>query len=97
MPRICIDIDDNGTPGAPSVRTFTTVVGDGAQLDYVVDHNLNTPNVLLQATNVNTGEVLGDFTPTLNSVNRATLRFDSAPATNSVRVLAVGLLNGSGM
>lgn len=94
MPRVCLEFDDNGTPGTPTVRTFTTLVGDGSQLDYVVDHNLGVQFVAVTAVDVATGQVLSDVDVFLNSLNRLTLRFDNPPAMNSVRVHVLGVNTG---
>lgn len=91
MTRICVELNpDNGSSG-PLVQTYSTVVGDGSQADFAVDHNLNNQSVYLMAYNANTGEVAQDYSVVLNSANRATLRFDSPPAANSVRVQAIAV------
>lgn len=91
MPRICIELDDNGNLG-PQLRTYTTVVGDGAQTDFAVDHNLNSQAVYVLAYDANTGEVRDDFSATFNNANRATLTFDAPLAPNSVKVQVVAVV-----
>lgn len=87
MARVCIEIDENGNGSTePIVRTFETTLGDGTQSDFSVDHNLHHRNVLVQAFDLNTGEVIGDVDYTLNSIDRTTLSFATPPAANSVRV-----------
>jgi hypothetical protein len=90
MTRICIEVDGNGTVG-PQVRTYSTVVGDGSQVDFNVDHDLNSQAVFLTAYDANTGEVLTDYTLTLVNANRARIHFDTAPAVNSVKVQAIAV------
>lgn len=95
MTRVCIDIDsETGNPG-PTVKTYSTVVGDGAQSDFVVDHNLNYQGVIVQAYNANTGEVNQNYSVGLTSANRATLSFDTPPAPNSTRVQVLGVIPAS--
>lgn len=92
MTRICIEIDGNGnTTPQPSVRTYSTVLGDGSQSDFNVDHNLNSQGVFLNAYDANTGERIEDFATTYTNANRSVLRFDTPPAAESVRVQAVSV------
>lgn len=89
MPKVCVEFDpDNGGPQS-GVKTYTTVVGDGSQLDFPVDHNLGVQGVFVTAYNVTTGLVVQDYELTLNTVNRLTVRFDVAPAPQSVRVMVL--------
>lgn len=93
MTRICVELDpDNGNGnGGPQVRTYSTVVGDGAQSDFAIDHNLNSQGVFLLAYDATTGEVAQDYNLVLNNNNRATVRFDTPPAANSIRVQAIAV------
>lgn len=92
MTRVCIDIDpDNGNGSVPIVKTYETTIGDGTQVDFPIDHNLGQRVVLVQAYDVNTGAVRADTDLTFNGDNRATVRFDTAPAPQSVRVNAVAV------
>lgn len=93
MARICIELDDcNGGPSQPRLSTFTEIVGDGTQTDFLVNHNLGVPILLVQTVDVSTNEVLTERTVFHTSVNQVRLVFDSAPAADSVRVLIVGIL-----
>ena len=93
MTRICIEVDGdgNGTVG-PSVRTYSTTIGDGAQADFAIDHNLNSQAVHVIAWDANTGAQRDDFSTTFTNSGRATLRFDAVPAPNSVKVQAIGVV-----
>lgn len=88
MTRVCIDIDQDGGPGTgPTVKTYETTVGDGAQLDYVVDHNLGSRIVSVTPYDVSTGQLRSDADVLFTNDNRFTLRFDTPPPAQSVRVL----------
>ena len=89
MPRICIELDGDGT--SPTLTTYSTVVGDGAQLDFPINHNLGVRDAWVQAVEIGTGRLLTDNDVTFNSVNQATLRFDTPPAADGVRVNVVGI------
>lgn len=91
MTRICIEVDGDGSVTEPRVRTYTTTVGDGAQSDFAIDHNLNSQAVYVLAYDANTGAVRDDFSTTLTNANRATVQFDSAPAANSVKVQVIAV------
>ena len=87
MTRVCIDIDgDGGNGSVPTVKSYTTTIGDGSQLDYAIDHNLGDRYGTVQVVDVATGLRRDDVDVTYNTDNRATLRFDAAPAPQSVRV-----------
>src|SRR5687768_9380073 len=91
MTRVCIDIDDtgNGNGGVPTVKAYATTIADGSQVDFSVDHTLTTGYPFLQGYAVATGLVRTDADVTYNGDNRATVRFDQAPASQSVPVRAV--------
>lgn len=93
MTRVCIDIDDNGNGngGVPTVKAYETTIGDGSQVDFSVDHNLADRYPFLQVFDVATGLVRTDADVTYNGDNRATVRFDQAPANQSIRVRAVSV------
>lgn len=92
MTRICIEVDGDGGSTEPRVRTYSTVIGDGAQSDFAIDHNLNSQAVFVLAYDANTGEVRDDYAVALTNANRATLTFDSIPAANSVRVQVIAVV-----
>lgn len=90
MTRICIEVDGNGSVG-PSVKTYSTVLGDGSQSDFSVDHNLNSQAVYVLAYDASTGAVRDDYSVSLTNSNRATLNFDTPPAANSVKIQAIAV------
>lgn len=92
MTRICIELDGNGGTPQPTVRTYETLIGDGSQLDYNVDHNLNSQSVFVNAYDANTGEVRSDYSLTQVNANRALIHFDTIPALNSVKVQVVAVV-----
>lgn len=93
MPRICVELDCDGNGnGGPQIRTYETIVGDGQQTDFLIQHNLGTQDVLITARNLNTGEQLTDLTVVANNVNSTLVRFDTAPAAQSVRVFVLGVV-----
>jgi hypothetical protein len=71
-------------------RLFATSIGDGAAVSYVVTHNLNTRDVLVQVY-ANSGVfdvVETDIEKT--TVNTVTIRFTTAPAASAYRVVCHG-------
>lgn len=92
MTRICIEVDGDTATPQPTVRTYETLVGDGSQSDYNIDHNLNSQSVFVNVYDANTGDVRSDYTLTLVNANRALVRFDTVPAFNSVKVQVVAVV-----
>lgn len=94
MARVCVefDCDGNGNGGGTTTRTYETVVGDGTQADFAVDHNLNSQGVFLLAYNATTGERMDDYSVVFNTANRATVRFDTPPAPNSAKLQFVAVV-----
>lgn len=94
MPKVCVEYDcnDGGTPGEPGpVSTYTTVVGDGSNTVFQVDHNLNTRDVYYTLRNTATGELDAyDVSALVVSDNRLQLTFATPPAASQVGVLVVG-------
>lgn len=93
MPKVCIEFDPcDETPSGPVISTFTQLIGNGTQTEFVVQHNLGVRDVHLDAYDVATGEVLTDQSRVfLTDVNRTTVRFDTAPSLNGVRVNVVAV------
>jgi len=90
MTRICIEVDGETT--GPQVRTYTTVVGDGSQMDFVIDHNLNSQAVYVLIYDANTGAVRDDYSVVLTNANRATIAFDAPPAPQSIKVQVIAVV-----
>lgn len=68
---------------------FAATIGTGAATEIVVTHSLGTEDVLVEVYEVSSKEtVVCDVDRT--SVDAVTLRFASAPALNSLRVVVIG-------
>jgi hypothetical protein len=71
------------------LKKYSANIGDGAATSYVVTHNLNTRDAIVEVYR-NTGNydrVLVDIQMT--SVNTATIVFATAPASNAFRVVVI--------
>ena len=68
-------------------RTFT--IGDGALTSFALAHNLGSTDVIFQARDVSTNDIIE---PGVSSSTNSTLTlsFTPAPALNSVRVVVIG-------
>lgn len=91
MPRVCVDLDyDGGNGGTAPVRTYTTTLGDGRTTEFRVNHNLNSQDAFYALRNLSTG-ALDAYDVSMESTepNSTVLRFATAPAANSVRVLVL--------
>lgn len=93
MPRVCVDLDyddDNGNGGAAPVRTYSATLGDGRATEFRVNHNLGTQDAFYSLRNLSTG-ALDAYDVAMESTepNTTVLRFATAPAANSVRVLVL--------
>lgn len=71
-------------------RKATANIGDGAATQYVLTHNFNTYDVLVDVfyNSGTRGSILVDMERT--SVNAVTLTFASAPTSNQFRVIVMG-------
>lgn len=68
------------------VGGYAANVGNGSSLSFLVTHNLNTLDVIVQVVEVSTGDtVYTDVART--SVNSVTITFASAPSTNQYRIV----------
>lgn len=72
-----------------AAKRFAVTFGDGAATQYTITHNLNTQDavVTLRLATGTFAEVIADVEYT--TVNTLTVRFASAPATNSMRAVVV--------
>jgi hypothetical protein len=72
-----------------SVAKFSATIGDGATTAIAVTHNLGTTDVHVQLYDVATGAL--EFAQVVaTSANVVTVSFNTAPATNSKRVVVLG-------
>lgn len=69
---------------------FAQTIGDGSATSFNIDHNFNTRDVTISVyrNSGNYDEVIADYTRP--SLNRVTVTFASAPASNSFRVVITG-------
>lgn len=88
MPKVCVEFDAQ-TPSEPSIRTYTTLIGNGSATQFDVHHNLDTDNVIVVSTVAGTGEVLDPAVTLLND-DMVRLLFDTPPSVNGVRVRVTG-------
>jgi hypothetical protein len=78
-------IEANGGP----VKKFTQLIGDGSATNIAVTHNLGTKAITAQVYEVATDElVIADVVATSTTV--ATIKFATAPASNTYRVVVTG-------
>ena len=74
------------TAAGLAARSFAASIGDGSATGIAVDHNLNTRDVVVQLYDVSSYDtVIADVVRT--TVDRVTITFASAPASNDIRVL----------
>lgn len=66
---------------------YKTNIGDGAATQYVVTHNLNTRDVIIQVVRVAAPYDTVGTDAERTSTTTATIRFAAAPASNEYRVL----------
>jgi len=75
--------------GSNAAQTFTQLIGNGVATDIVVTHNLGNQYVLTQVFDASTNDVV--LTEVENtSSNTVTISFNTAPSTNSYRVVIQG-------
>lgn len=69
-----------------AVGGYAANVGNGSSTSFVVTHNLNTLDVIVQVVEISTGDtVYTDVART--SVNAVTVTFNTAPTTNQYRIV----------
>jgi len=69
---------------------YSQSFGDGAATVYVITHNLNTEDVVVQVRYVAGTKAVVEPDIEMTSVNTITLRFNVAPTSNQFRVVIVG-------
>lgn len=75
--------------GGGNVNSYATTIGDTSNLSYVITHNLGSRDIILQARNVNSPYEYYNVAWEATTINTATVYFDSAPGTNSIRIKIV--------
>ncbi len=74
---------------AAGVKKFSATIGDGAATIYTVTHNLNTKDVLVSVRQVSDDiEIMCEVDH--DTLNTIVVRFATAPANASLRVVVVG-------
>lgn len=90
MPKVCVEFDPQ-TPTQPNVETYSTLVGDGVQTQFTINHNLGAEGAMVQAYEEATGNVVYPASLHLADSNTARIQFETAPALRAVRVHVVGV------
>ncbi len=77
------------TPTAPSLRTYSSLVGDGVQLQYDLEHGLGTTQVLVSVFRESDGAEVPCtlYRPTANTIR---LIFTAPPSQDQFRAVVVG-------
>lgn len=79
----------SGGGGGGTVNSYASTIGDGVSLNYQITHNLGTRDIILQARNENSPYEYYNIAWEATTINIATVYFDTAPASNSVRIKIV--------
>lgn len=71
-------------------KRYTTTIGNGTDTSFVVNHNLNSNNCIIQVSEASSpfAVVIPDIELTDN--NKCTIRFREAPSTNEFKVNIIG-------
>jgi len=73
-----------------TVATYAQTFGDGSSTNFTINHGLGTLDVLVEVYVVATGVIVQLYTATIVNPDSVTLAFQSAPASNSLRVVVAG-------
>lgn len=82
-------VTNDGTNYHSLTRKFSANVGNSASVSFNIDHNLGTRDVTVQVYDNATYDTV-EVDVTRPSVNRVTVAFATAPATDAYRVVIVG-------
>ena len=69
-------------------RKYLDVIGDGSALEYTVEHNLNTKDIIIQISDAETFEVVYANIK-IKDENNVDVRFEKAPAADAYRVIVI--------
>lgn len=94
--NLYVDIDDStrikidgGASGSASINKYIQTIGNGSSTSFTITHNLNTEDICVNgidvATKTNTW-----LEYTIVDANNISIIFDSAPATNAIKIIVVG-------
>ncbi len=73
-----------------SYLSYTTTIGDGSSTSFLLTHNLDTRDLIIQVRRAASPYDLVDVAVEYTSVNTVTLVFASPPAVNDFRVIILG-------
>ena len=76
----------NSNASGGSVNSYATTIGDSSNFTYTITHNLGTRDIILQARNISSPYESYNVAWEATTINTATVYFDSAPTTDSVRI-----------
>lgn len=83
-----VDTEKAITPSGLDATRFRATIGDGTNTSYLLEHNFDTRDVIVQVYDSATYEtVITDVTRT--NTNTVTVGFNTAPSTNAYRVLII--------
>lgn len=83
-------LTNDGTNYHSIARKYVEVVGDDANNQFIITHNLNSYDVTIQVYENNPNRELVETDININDANSITVAFVDAPSTNSYRVVIVG-------
>lgn len=73
------------------IKKYVVAVGNGSELSFTVNHNLNTQNVLIQVRLTDSPfTFISPSTIQATDANNAMVSFSSAPTTNQYTVIIIG-------
>lgn len=76
-------------PETPTNLSFTQLIGDGINTDYLILHNLNTDSVFLEIWETGGLKRKVASTVTVLDSNKLSLHFSKPPAVGSLKVIAI--------
>lgn len=75
----------------PIVRKYTTLIGDGVETEYVIEHNLGTMDITFSIRENDLVPVfISPLTAFIVNENSINLEFSSPPATDALSVTVIG-------
>lgn len=89
-------INSNSTSGGGSTSSFTTTIGNGSSTSYVVNHALNTTEVIVQVRETASLKRVIDVEIDITDANNVTVVFGIAPALNAYTVVVLAASTGGG-
>lgn len=78
-----------GGASSGGVQKYATTIGNGSATSFNITHNLNTNDVIVMGYLVGNNQSIW-LEYTITNANTVNIVFDSAPASNSVRIVVMG-------